>query len=392
MSRQPARALLALLFAFAVAGAVACSASAPNITIQSPANGSAFTAGQDVTIASVAKDDGGIVSVDLLVDGVTAWNKRPLPNEANTLFAAPFTWKATEGTHTLGVKAYNAAGAASSLISITVSVSATSVLRGQLAVFVRDGHMHIFAVNPDGSGQTQLTNGPGDDNRPSISPDETRIAFDSNRDGNWEIYVMNRDGKQQTRLTNNKADDARAEWSPDGKRIAFLSDRDGQLELYVMNADGSDQTRLTTAGAALDRLAWSPDGKRLAFTSNRDGNTEIYVVNADGSGEVRLTDTPKIESSPAWSPDGKKIAFESRRDGNSDVYIMNVDGSEQTRLTNLPGVKGGIEFGPDGAIWFQSVEGGTGETYRMKVDGSGLALIGKRSTGAPQTTPTPVAR
>src|SRR5687767_4151276 len=59
-----------------------------------------------------------------------------------------------------------------------------------------------------------------------------KIAFSSFRDGNQEIYVMNPDGSGQTRLTDNPADDGAPAWSPDGTKIAFTSNRDGNYEIY----------------------------------------------------------------------------------------------------------------------------------------------------------------
>ena len=56
---------------------------------------------------------------------------------------------------------------------------------------------------------------------------------------------MNPDGSGQTNLTNNTAGDFDPAWSADGTKIAFSSDRDGNREIYVMNADGSGQTRCT---------------------------------------------------------------------------------------------------------------------------------------------------
>ena len=43
-----------------------------------------------------------------------------------------------------------------------------------------------------------------------------RIAFESSRDGNLEIYSMNPDGSGQTNLTNDPAEDTDPVWSPDG--------------------------------------------------------------------------------------------------------------------------------------------------------------------------------
>ena len=83
------------------------------------------------------------------------------------------------------------------------------------------------------------------------------IAFTSDRDGNNEIYLMNPDGSGQTRLTDNGAQDYFPTWSSDGTRIAFVSDRDGNNEIYVMKADGSRQTRLTNNSTDDELPAWS---------------------------------------------------------------------------------------------------------------------------------------
>src|SRR3954453_15989867 len=66
--------------------------------------------------------------------------------------------------------------------------------------FVRGGD--IWTMNSDGSGQTQITSGPGDDTEPNWSPDGQRLVFSSNRDEpgddcvsphrcHYEIYSMN---------------------------------------------------------------------------------------------------------------------------------------------------------------------------------------------------------
>jgi dipeptidyl aminopeptidase/acylaminoacyl peptidase len=129
-------------------------------------------------------------------------------------------------------------------------------------------------------------------------PPYYRIAFVSSRDGNAEIYAMNADGSHQTNLTNNPARDAGAVWSPDSRQIMFLSDRDGNEEIYVMNADGSSQTNLTNDSARDGYPAWSPNGRRIAF--EREG--DIYVMNADGSNQTNLTNDSARDGYPAWSP------------------------------------------------------------------------------------------
>ena len=116
-----------------------------------------------------------------------------------------------------------------------------------------------------------------------VAPPE-KIAFSSNRDGNDEIYVMNPDGSGQTRLTNDAGSDLHPSFTADESLITFSSTRDGNAEIYVMNGDdGSNPTRLTNNAASDTQPSFSRDGLHIVFTSNRDGNDEIYIMNADGT-------------------------------------------------------------------------------------------------------------
>jgi len=242
----------------------------------------------------------------------------------------------------------------------------------------RDGNAEIYVMNPDGSGQTNLTNNSANDFDPAWSPDGSKIAFTTNRDVPPEIYVMNADGSGQTRLTNNSAHDGQPAWSPDGSKIVFMSDRDGNNEIYVMNADGTAQTRLTNNSTFDGEPAWSPDGSKIAFSSRRDNPVadEIYVMNADGTGQTNLSNNPADEGESAWSPDGSKIVFRSNRDGNFEIYVMNTDGTAQTRLTNNSTFDGDSAWSPDGSkIAFASQRDGNREVYVMNPDGTGQTRL-----------------
>jgi WD40-like Beta Propeller Repeat len=101
----------------------------------------------------------------------------------------------------------------------------------------------IAVINSDGSGLHNLTTAA--DSGPKWSPDGQKILFTSDRDGNREIYVMNPDGTGQTNLTANPAADFNPVWSPDSKQIAFGSNRDGDYDIYVMNRDGTGLVQVT---------------------------------------------------------------------------------------------------------------------------------------------------
>jgi Tol biopolymer transport system component len=151
-------------------------------------------------------------------------------------------------------------------------------------VFSRQGggqRLEIFAMNPDGSDQTNLTNNPALDDAPAGSPDGRRIAFLRYEEISHlsHLFVMNADGSGQRRLTKEPGPDYSATWSPDGRRIAF--DREDR-DVWVMNADGSGQRNLTNSPTAYDANAdWSPDGARIVFESVliASGNAEVFVMN-----------------------------------------------------------------------------------------------------------------
>ena len=151
-------------------------------------------------------------------------------------------------------------------------------------------------MNPDGSGQMDLSNDPAtSDFDPDWSPDGTKIAWArATETSDFDIWVMNADGTNQIQLTTDPGFDGYPSWSPDGTKIAFARSSGGDLaDVYVMNADGSGETNLTNDPAADDWApTWSPDGTRIAFTKYAGVDTEIYAMNADGSSPTNLTNDP----------------------------------------------------------------------------------------------------
>jgi TolB protein len=122
----------------------------------------------------------------------------------------------------------------------------------------RGANPEIWGIDLE-SGQAQnLTDSPGTDRYPGYSPDGSRILFVSNRDGDEEIYVMDTGGGNQTNLTENPAEDRQGSWSPDGRYVLFISDRAGEGDLYLMDAQGGDALLLLDAGVPLDWPFWSP--------------------------------------------------------------------------------------------------------------------------------------
>lgn len=212
----------------------------------------------------------------------------------------------------------------------------------------REGNDEIYLMSKDGKTATNLTNHPKADRIASLSPDETKIVFNSNRDNKTsELYLMNIDGSNVTRLTNNENFEDGPEWSPDGKRIIFSRDIKpvndstphvtSNGEIFTMDADGGNVTRLTNRPGFDGGPKFSPDGAKIAFYGKtEDGNYEIFIMNAEGSNIVNLTEDELEDYSPSWSPDGKWIAYTKGNSKNYDVWVIHLETKIKYRLTTHP--------------------------------------------------------
>lgn len=254
----------------------------------------------------------------------------------------------------------------------------------------RDGNPEIYSMSLDGSESTRLTNDPGFDDSPAVSPDGTQIVFLTARhdpnpqfpDLKYEIYLMNIDGSNPRRLTNTQPAEDHPAWSPDGNQILFDADydEDGFYEIYTINTDGTNLTRLTS-NAFNDQFAeWSPDGRQIAFASDRSGSWDIFVMDADGSNQQQLTDSPDWELFPAWSPDGTQIAFNGLKpiSRNTDVFVMDSNGENIRQLTDTPRFDENPVWSMDGSqIAFQTERDGNFEIYVMNADGGNQHPLAK---------------
>ena len=126
-----------------------------------------------------------------------------------------------------------------------------------------------------------------------------KIVFVSNKSGNEDIFSINLDGSELTQLTNAPGSDQYPAVSPDGKKIAYSATIGGPWQIVVMNWDGSGKQQITSGPYRHGFPTWSFDGKYIFLEIYIDENWEIYRMDSDGKNLKRLTTNPGIDD---WHP------------------------------------------------------------------------------------------
>lgn len=265
------------------------------------------------------------------------------------------------------------------------------VAAGALGFAVRDlmaGRRHDA---PRPVSFSQLTDFPGVERQPALSPDGKTVVYVASPRGNKDLFLLRVGGRKPVNLTEDSdVDETAPAFSPDGGRVAFRSERSGG-GIFVMEATGESVRRVTDFG---HDPSFSPDGKRLVFATegirdpmSRSSLSELWVTALDGGTPRRLSVADGV--GPRWSPDGKRIAYWGSRQPsrNRDIWTVDAEGrSEAIAVTDDASVDWNPFFSPDGRLlYFGSNRGGTMNLWRVPIDQASGRLTGELE---PVTTPT----
>ena len=303
------------------------------------------------------------------------------------------------------VAATSSAPSASSRKKILVIGGITALLffGSLIASRYLDGGRQEFEVGAT----RQITNDPGIEITPALSPDGKMLAYAGGEPGRTNIFVRQVSGGEAIRLASGIA----PQWSPDGSKLVYVdsagiamvpalggspsrlirgSDTTSTLSpiwshdgrslaytvdnaIWIADADGTDPRKIMTSKAP-HSLSWSPNDGRLAFIV---GNAEaiyapdafgnilpstLWTVGRDGKGAAALTDSIYHSVSPVWTSEGDGILYVSNIGGGRDLYYQRVDGNRPAgpsrRLTTGLRING-IAVGGEGriaySVWNTSV-------------------------------------
>jgi serine/threonine protein kinase/dipeptidyl aminopeptidase/acylaminoacyl peptidase len=204
---------------------------------------------------------------------------------------------------------------------------------GELFTYVKadQGDLDVFLQRPGGAPRNLTADSPADDTEPAFSPDGNQIAFRSEREGGG-LFLMGATGESVRRLTDTGYDPA---WSPDGKQIVFSTEAGDDPRTWSEHSRlwrieiASNQRALVAGPSDIDGVqpSWSPNGHRIAYWSVPAGGGQrtVWTIPAQGGAPVRVTNDTFYNWSPAWAPDGRYLYFASDRGGSMNLWRVPID-------------------------------------------------------------------
>jgi TolB protein len=258
----------------------------------------------------------------------------------------------------------------------------------------------IFIINPNSTGQVQVTMPPANasDDQPDWVPHWTAgggtLAFSRCVVRSvCSIYTVRYNRSNLVRLSApcppggrppRCADDSMPAYAPDGKHIAFRSvSGKGGGSIVVMDTRGRNRLVIERGGsrADLSNPQYDSDGKRILFvrrnlgTSKPRGGRAIFVKTLGAKTARRITPwSLDAGGNPDWSPTDTWIVFNSNVDKTKkQIYVVHPEGQGLRRVGRLSG--GGItsaSFAPvgDWIVYTRTGAGGATDIFYMAINGS----------------------
>ncbi|HNP35940.1 MAG TPA: S41 family peptidase [Woeseiaceae bacterium] len=148
---------------------------------------------------------------------------------------------------------------------------------------------------------------------PSLSPDGSMLAYQSDASGEYQLYTRQLDTGTVEQLTDFKAGFRyRPFWSPDGKYIAFI---DQQEIVWIATVKDRSLQKVDQGHWRYHwdlpqfRVSWSPDSQWLTYSrAGQNRNQAIYVYNVGSRKLEQLTSAFYSDFDPVFDPTGNYIA------------------------------------------------------------------------------------
>jgi TolB protein len=123
----------------------------------------------------------------------------------------------------------------------------------------REGGPQIFVMNADGTNQRRVSRNGDYNTEPTWSPQKGKrvLAYTTRDSGRYDIVTLDLDSQVYTRITQGTGNNERPSFAPNGRAIAFASTRRGGSGVYIANADGTGSAVRVYSGPVTS-VSWGP--------------------------------------------------------------------------------------------------------------------------------------
>ncbi len=197
--------------------------------------------------------------------------------------------------------------------------------------------------------------------KPSLSPDGSRLAFKSRITGTPQLWVVGAAGGWPRQLTFGESITFH-QWSPAGDWILYGVDRGGDERegFYLISPDGSRERELLAPSEAFRAFgAFSRDGGRIAYATTEPGGVDfdVHVLEVESGKDLKVHRGEGGLFPVSWRPDGGALILtQTRGEDAHEVFLLDLDGG---RLETL----------------FQPADRSSYESFAWQAGGSGFYVV-----------------
>ncbi len=243
------------------------------------------------------------------------------------------------------------------------------------AGYLKPGFRHIFTISEEGGTPRKITT--GDFNHGgnlNWGTNGSIIYFSANRNEDWEydfrnseIYSVNTNTLNIEQLTNSPGPDSNPQVSPDGTKISFLGFVDKvqayQVRaLHVMDVDGSNKIKVSeNLDRSISNAVWDSNSRGFYIQYNDLGLTKIAHLNLNGSVKPICEDVggtslgrPYASGSFSVSDKGDIAYTQSKPDRPADLAMTSKRGGSKTLTLLNEDLLAHRSLGKVEEIWYKS--------------------------------------
>ena len=320
-----------------------------------------------------------------------------------------------------------------------ISPDGKSVLYGVTFFNIAENKSYrdLYVIPVSGGKAKKLTDTAEKESEEQWRPDGKKIGYISSKSGDSQLWEMNPDGSGQVQISKIADGISGFKYSPDCKNIIYIKsvklDKDihdlfpdlplanARLETdlmyrhwdswhdytyqhifvasYTDNGLTGDKDILLDERydspikpmGGIEQITWSPDGKTIAYSCKKktglayatSTNSDIYLYNPETGKTTNFTEGMMgYDLNPVYSPDGQMIAWESmERDGyeadKNRLFIADLKtGTKKDFTVSFDQNVKGLTWSKDSkSIWFISDIHGTDEIFRLDLADGKISRI-----------------